>query len=89
MQQEDMLNQRDNETKIIIATLNAEAKQMPEDDGIVEMTEEQREKFKESVRQFNAKLDLEKERLDFDKSKAKTDADLKRMQINKSKTTNK
>jgi hypothetical protein len=53
------------------------------------MTEEQREKFKESVRQFNAKLDLEKERLDFDKSKAKTDADLKRMQINKSKTTNK
>lgn len=89
MQQEDMLNQRDNETKIIIATLNAEAKQMPEDDGIMEMTEEQREKFKESVRQFNAKLDLEKERLDFDKSKAKTDADLKRMQINKSKTTNK
>jgi hypothetical protein len=50
MQQEDMLNQRDNETKIIIATLNAEAKQVPEDDGIVEMTEEQREKFKESVR---------------------------------------
>ena len=89
MQQEDMLNQRDNETKIIIATINAESKQVTEDDGIVEMTEEQREKFKESVRQFNAKLDLEKERLDFDKSKAKTDAELKRMQINKNNTNKK
>jgi hypothetical protein len=89
MQQEDMLNQRDNETKISIASLNAEAKQVPEDDGIVEMTEEQREKFKESIRQFNAKLDLEKERLDFDKSKAKTDAELKRIQINKTNNNRK
>lgn len=89
MQQQDAINQRDNETKIIVATINAEAKQVPEDDGIVEMTEEQREKFKESIRQFNAKLDLEKERLDFDKSKAKTDADLKRMQINKTKNNTK
>jgi hypothetical protein len=53
------------------------------------MTEEQREKFKESIRQFNAKLDLEKERLDFDKSKAKTDAELKRIQINKTNNNRK
>ena len=84
MQQEDVLNQRDNETKIMIATINAEVKTMSEeDDGIEEMSAEAKEKFMESIRQFNAKLDLDKQRLEFDKSKAKIDAELKRMQINK------
>lgn len=87
MQQEDSLNQRDNETKIIVATINAESKETQQDDGIQEMSEADREKFKESIRQFNEKLNLEKERLDFDKNKAKTEQDLKRIQINK--TSNK
>lgn len=85
MQQEDMLNQRDNETKIIIATLNAESKNMDNiDDGIEEpMSEEAKEKLKEQIRQFNERLELDKQRLQFDKDKAKTDAELKRKQINK------
>lgn len=81
MQLKDQLNQRDNETKIMVATITANSKQ----DGIIEpeFTEESKAKLLESMRQFDERLKLDKERLDFDKSKAKTDAELKRMQINK------
>ena len=47
------------------------------------MSEEAREKLRESVRQFDAKLTLEKERLAFDRDKARADVELKRRQINK------
>ena len=85
MQLEDTLNQRDNETKILVAQIAASVKVNQEDtDGIQEpMSEEAREKLKEQIRQFNAKLELDRERLNFDKDKAKTDAELKRQQINK------
>ena len=85
MQLEDTLNQRDNETKILVAQIAASVKVNQGDtDGIQEpMSEEAREKLKEQIRQFNAKLELDRERLNFDKDKAKTDAELKRQQINK------
>lgn len=80
LEQENILNQRDNDTKLIIATINAQSKQVDtantSNDGIEEpMSEEAREKLKESIRQFDA-------RLAFDKEKAKTDARLKEKQIN-------
>ena len=85
MELEDTLNQRDNETKILVAQIAASVKVNQEDtDGIQEpMSEEAREKLKEQIRQFNAKLELDRDRLNFDKDKAKTDAELKRQQINK------
>ena len=85
MQLEDTFNQRDNETKILVAQIAASVKVNQGDtDGIQEpMSEEAREKLKEQIRQFNAKLELDRERLNFDKDKAKTDAELKRQQINK------
>ena len=85
MQLEDTVNQRDNETKILVAQIAASVKVNQGDtDGIQEpMSEEAREKLKEQIRQFNAKLELDRERLNFDKDKAKTDAELKRQQINK------
>ena len=85
MELEDTLNQRDNETKILVAQIAASIKVNQGDtDGIQEpMSEEAREKLKEQIRQFNAKLELDRERLNFDKDKAKTDAELKRQQINK------
>lgn len=85
MELEDTLNQRDNETKILVAQIAASVKVNQGDtDGIQEpMSEEAREKLKEQIRQFNAKLELDRERLNFDKDKAKTDAELKRQQINK------
>lgn len=88
MEQENMLNERDNETKIIVAQIAASVKVNENDtDGIQEpMSEEAREKLREQVRQFDARLTLDKEKLDFDKEKARTDAELKRRQINKRST---
>jgi hypothetical protein len=87
MQLKDQLNQRDNETKILVATIAANSAE----DGIQEpeFSEESRAKLAESMRQFDEKLKLDRERLAFDKDKAKTDAELKRKQINKSTKTNK
>lgn len=94
LEQENLLNERDNETKIVVATISAQARQLDNsniDDGIQEpMSEAEREKLNESIRQFNAKLELDKERLAFDKQKANTDARLKEKQINsRPKTTKK
>ena len=52
---------------------------------------EEQEKLREQIRQFNERLTLDRERLAFDKDKAKTDARLKEKQINKQSrnTTNK
>ena len=88
MEHEVALNAENNETKIIVAQINAQARQLDEmdiyNDGVEEpMSEEAREKLKEQIREFDAKLALDKERLAFDREKAKTDADLKRKQINK------
>ena len=82
MEHEAAMNSENNETKIIVATIGAQSKQLPESDGIEEpMSESEREKLKEQIRQFDARLALDKERLAFDKEKANTDAKLKREQI--------
>ena len=85
MEHEAMLNQTDNETKIIVATIAAQSKQNDNINNFVEepMSEEAREKLKESIRQFDKRLELDKQRLEFDKKKADTDAKLKEKQINK------
>ena len=88
MQQEDALNQRDNETKIIIAQMQAYSKNS-EDDGIIEpeYSQEAKDKLLEQIREFDLRLKLDKERLEHDKEKAETDARLKEKQINKQKAT--
>ena len=89
LQQEDILNQRDNETKILIAQINAQSK-IQNEEPTEEYSQESKDKLNEQIREFNARLKLDKERLEFDKSKAKTDAKLKEKQINKpNKTTQK
>lgn len=86
MQQEDMLNQRDNETKILIAEIQARNK---ENDGIVEPNEDAKANLMEKMREFDQKIKLDRERLEFDKQKAKKDAELKQKQINKQRTNTK
>ena len=93
LQQEDLLNQRDNETKILVAQINAQSKldstETPGDDGIQEpMSETDREKLKESIRQFNEKMKLEREKLAVQKEKNSEDARLKEKQINKRPVSN-
>jgi len=84
MEQEDRLNQRDNETKIIVASMAHSA-----DDGIQEpeYSQEAKDKLAESIRQFDERLKLDKEKLNLDKHKAEVDADLKRKALNKKTTT--
>lgn len=89
MAQEDALNMRDNETRIIVANINAQSKlQDTEDDGIQEpMSESDRENLREKIREFNERLKLDREKLELDKKKAATDARLKEKQINKQRNT--
>lgn len=87
MQLKDQLNQRDNETKLLIANINT-ARQ---DDGIEEpeFSEESRAKLMESMRQFDERIQLDKERLAFDKQKADTDASIKREALRRKPKTSK
>ena len=89
MEQKDSLNMRDNETRIIVANINAQSKmQDTEDDGIQEpMSESDRENLKEKIRQFNEQIKLDREKLELDRKKAETDARLKEKQINKQRNT--
>ena len=87
MQLRDTMNQRDNETKIIIASMSSQSL----DDGIQEQpfSEEARANLLEKMREFDERLKLDKERLAFDKKKAETDARLKEKQINKKSSVSK
>ena len=86
LEQREQANIRDNETKIIIATMQA---QNTQDDGIIEpeFTEEARANLMEKMREFDERLKLDRDRLEFDKNKAETDAKLKEKQINKTSKT--
>lgn len=79
MEQEDRLNQRDNETKIIVANINHN------DDGIQEpeYSQEAKDKLAESIRQFDARLRLDREKLNLDKHKIEVEAELKRKALSK------
>ena len=87
IEQKEQANIRDNETKILIAQMQANNN----DDGVIEpeFTEEAKANLQEKIREFDERLKLDKERLSFDKSKAQTDASLKLKQINKKSTNTK
>ena len=84
MQQENDLNMRDNETKIQIALINAQSKETGEEETF---NEESKAKLLEQIREFDQRLKLDRDRLSFDKEKAKIDASLKEKQINKTNTS--
>ena len=92
----DSMNQRDNETKVVVAEINSQAEmailqlknrmteldQLDQDnDGVVpeEYSQEAKDKLMESMRQFDARLKLDRDRLDFEKEKAKEDLAIKKM----------
>lgn len=90
LEQEDKLNMRDNETKLLIAKINAQSKITSENDGIQEpMTEAEKEKLKQQIKEFDEKMKLEREKLALQKEKNKTDARLKEKQISNRKNINK
>lgn len=84
MELQDAMNQRDNETKIIVAQINAESKRLDGEGTESEYSQEAKDKLAESIKEFNAKLNLDKERLEEEKRKNRANEELKLKQINKS-----
>ena len=84
MQLRDQMNQRDNETKILVATISAQSSMT--DDGIKEpeFSEESKAKLLQQMKEFDSKLKLERDKLEEQKRKNRADEELKRKQINKS-----
>ena len=76
MQLKDTLNQRDNDTKLLIANMQALASKDVDKDGIIENPMDM-QKLNEQIREFNAKLDFDKEKLQFDKVKHSEDLENK------------
>lgn len=83
MEHEDRLNQRDNDTKIIVANIQHNA-----DDGIeeIEYSQEAKDKLAETIRQFDARLSLDKDRLKLEEKKTKEDLEIKRAALRKRNT---
>ena len=57
--------------------------QSQEEDGIIEIDPSQKEELFEKIRQFDAKLNLDKDKFKLDKQKHKDDVQLRNKQINK------
>ena len=99
MQLKDMLNARDNDTKITVAQIQAQSveNQFFSEEYVKSLDSTADQDRAEKAREFNLshalaerQLELEKRKLEETKSKNKKDAELKRLQINKQKnTTNK
>ena len=81
LEQQDALNSRDNDTKIVVATINAQARQYDNMDDIREPDNDfEREKLREEIRQFNEKINLDKEKLNEDKRSNRVNESIKRQQ---------
>jgi hypothetical protein len=65
---QNTINERDNETKLLIANMQMLAKQDDSQDGIIE-TPIERDKLNEQIREFDAKLQLEHDKLKFEEEK--------------------
>ncbi len=80
LEQKESANIRDNETKILIATMQANSP-----DGIEEpeMTEENRLNLQEKIREFDAKLKLDREKFDHERTTSSKELELKEKQIKK------
>ena len=73
---QDQMNQRDNETKILVANIQAAAKESQEGDNNEDV-------LQEKIREFNESLALNKEKLAFEKEKHKDDVKTKLQIANK------
>ena len=88
MQQKDTINQRDNETKLLIANIQAQFKKDADGDGIINEGEDTKD-LSEQIREFDAKMQLEKDKLAWDKQKNKDNNDVKLKIASKRNTSKK
>ena len=87
LEQREQANIRDNETKIMIAQIQANNKN---DDGIVEQefSEEAKASLMEKIREFNERLKLDREKLNHDKKKHEDELSVKKQAL-RNKNNNK
>ncbi len=97
-QHDDAINERDNETKILVAQINAQSHVNQNVETLDPALQEQKllkdmenldAKMKLDRDKFEHQKDLDNKKLQFDKEKAKRDQELKEKQINKQTTTSK
>jgi len=90
LQMKDMLNKRDNDTKVLVSQINSEAERARlalmnrdyDENGVRDSEENQKEyEFREKEMKF--KQELEKQKLEFEKQKHSDDVRLKEKQIAK------
>lgn len=86
LEQKENANIRDNETKVLIATMAKYANEETSED--IDYSPEAKADLLEKIREFDAKLALDREKLNFEKKKHSDDVIIKNKQIAKSKTTN-
>ena len=84
MQQAESQNIRDNQTKILIAQLQAEKQQ---DDGI--NPDKSASELKEKIREFDSKMNLEERKLSVEMEKARLDHQIKKAQVASKQTQSK
>lgn len=82
----DMLNRRDNETKVLVATIAANGYTQSKGDAPLELDQKEVAKILENKRQFDEKLKLDKEKLSFDREKLREQSKLKREELSKRPT---
>ena len=86
-QLKDLLNQRDNDTKLFIAQLQLASSEDSSKDA--EYDSSAKEALMEKMREFDEKIKLDREKLEFEKQKHKEDNALKERISNKKSSNNK
>lgn len=76
MEAEERRHQEDNETKILVAEINSRAEEQrfaikynDEDDGIKEVSADKKAELEEKIREFDKKLELDREKLKLERMK--------------------
>ena len=87
LEQKEQANIRDNETRILVATIGANSKQNDSMSEEPVYSQEAKDKLAEQMRQFDEKLRLDRDRLALDKKKADMDYNIKERQLKVRKTT--
>ena len=89
MQLEDMLNQRDNETKLLVANIQALSKKDADGDGVINEGRDSQD-LQEKIRQFDEKMKLEREKIESSEKMNKENNDMRlKIARMKPKTTSK
>jgi hypothetical protein len=76
LEQNNTINQRDNETKLMVANIQAASKRDADGDGLVNEGQDTQD-LNEKVKQFDQKMKLERDKFEYQKQKDKRDNDTK------------